>query len=53
MNDSQPQPAANEPKPTPSVWTRPTLTALPPLRDLTLQSGIAGAGSSLSGVTFR
>ena len=41
---------------TPAAWPRPTLVALPALRDLTLQSGVAGnitsAGGTSSGLSF-
>ncbi len=52
MSTEQSKPPAHEPAPTPSAWTRPTLTELPALRDLTLQSGIAGSGSSSGGLSF-
>jgi len=44
------------PAATPAAWPRPTLVALPALRDLTLQSGVAGnitsAGGTSSGLSF-
>jgi hypothetical protein len=52
VSTEQSQPSVHKSAPTPPVWVRPTLIELPALRDLTLQSGIAGTGSSSGGLSF-
>ena len=39
------------PAATPAAWPRPTLVALPALRDLTLQSGVAAAVTTAAGTS--
>ncbi len=56
MSQSKTQIAATPAAAMPASWLRPTLVALPPLRDLTLQSGaisnITTAGGTSSGLSF-